>query len=235
MSPRQPVETRTVRLARELSDEIVSGRIGPGARLDEQSLADRFGLSRTPVREALGQLAAMGLVEKRPHSGVVVAEVTVERLVHMFEVMAELEAVCARLAARRMSDAARATLEAEHRATEALARCHDFEGYEAANRAFHRAVYEGSGNPMMLETADDFRRRLNPFRRAQFHVEGRIARSFREHGAIVAAIVEGDEEAAYARMRAHLMTVQEASAAFVSGRFHHGSGLGAAARPLISE
>ena len=114
----------------------------------------------------------------------------------MFEVMAELEAVCARLAARRMSGPARAALAAEHKATEALARCNDFEGYEAANRAFHHAVYEGSGNPMMRETADDFRRRLNPFRRAQFHVEGRIARSFRVAWRDSCyAIVGGDEEA----------------------------------------
>ena len=104
------IETRTDRLVRALSDEIVAGRLGPGARLDEQSLADRFGLSRTPVREALGQLAAIGLVEKRPHRGVVVAAFTVERMMHMFEVMAELEALCARLAARRMSLGAKAAL-----------------------------------------------------------------------------------------------------------------------------
>ncbi len=214
----KPVETRAGRLARVLSDDILSGRIGPGVRLDEQSLADRFKLSRTPVREALGQLAAMGLVRKRPHRGVVVAEVTVEKLMQMFEVMAELEAVCARLAARRMSDEAKAVLKAEHDATAALAEAGDFEGYEAANRAFHQAVYEGSGNPELVDTADDFRRRINPFRRAQFHVEGRIAKSFREHGAIVEAILAGDEDRAYALMRQHLDTVGQASAAFVTGR-----------------
>ncbi len=212
-------ETRTSRLTRLLADEIVAGRLGPGVRLDEQSIADRYGLSRTPVREALGQLAAMGLAEKRPHRGVIVAEVTAERLGHMFEVMAELEALCARLAARRMPEDARRTLAAEHEATASLADAGDFEGYEAANRAFHRAVYEGSGNPLLVETADDFRRRVMPFRRAQFHIEGRIALSFREHGAIVAAIVAGDEEAAYARMREHLMTVREASTAYVAARF----------------
>ena len=64
MTRRKPPETRTSRLGRVLADEIVAGRLGPGVRLDEQSLADRFELSRTPVREALVQLAAMGLVEK---------------------------------------------------------------------------------------------------------------------------------------------------------------------------
>ena len=219
MTRRKPPETRTSRLVRELSDEIVAGRLGPGVRLDEQSLADQFELSRTPVREALVRLAAMGLVEKRPHRGVVVAPLTAEKLTHMFEVMAELEAVCARLAARRMSAVEGQELEAEHLATAEIARAGDFERYEAANRAFHRSVYLGSGNPMLIETAEDFRRRINPFRRAQFHVEGRIARSFGEHGAIVAAILRRDEEAAYLAMREHLLTVRDASEAFVTGRF----------------
>ncbi|MFO1141690.1 MAG: GntR family transcriptional regulator [Amaricoccus sp.] len=219
MTRRKPPETRTSRLVRELSGEIVAGRLGPGVRLDEQSLADRFELSRTPVREALVQLAAMGLVEKRPHRGVVVAPLTAEKLTHMFEVMAELEAVCARLAARRMSVVECQELEAEHLAAAEIARVGDFERYEAANRAFHRSVYLGSGNPMLIETAEDFRRRINPFRRAQFHVEGRIARSFGEHGAIVAAILRRDEEAAYLAMREHLLTVRDASEAFVTGRF----------------
>lgn len=216
-SPPPAAETRTDRLVRALSDEIVSGQLGPGMRLDEQSLADRFGLSRTPVREALGQLAAMGLVEKRPHRGVVVAAFTVERMMHMFELMGELEALSARLAARRMDPEAKAALQEEHDATRCLADSGDFEAYEAANRAFHRSVYRGSGNPILLEAADDLRRRLSPFRRAQFHVQGRIAQSFEEHGAIVAAIVAGDEEAAYRRMRDHLLTVKDASAAFVTG------------------
>ncbi|WP_299131997.1 GntR family transcriptional regulator [uncultured Amaricoccus sp.] len=211
------IETRADRLVRALSDEIVSGRLGPGIRLDEQSLADRFGLSRTPVREALGQLAAIGLAEKRPHRGVLVANFTIERMRHMFELMAELEALCARLAARRMIPDAKALLEEEHIATEVLARNGDFEGYEAANRAFHRAIYDGSANPVLVEATEDARRRLSPFRRAQFHLEGRIAKSFAEHGGVIAAILAGDEEAAYARMRDHLLIVQDASTTFVAG------------------
>ncbi|NBC31322.1 MAG: FCD domain-containing protein [Alphaproteobacteria bacterium] len=215
----KPAETRADRLARELSDEIVSGRLAPGARLDEQSLADRYRLSRTPVREALGRLAAMGLVEKRPHRGVVVAAFTVERVMHMFEVMAELEALCARLAARRMSLGAKAALQALHHDMQGLSETENFDGYESANRAFHRTIYDGSGNPVLVETADEMRRRIAPFRRAQFQMAGRIAKSFREHDAIVGAILDGEEEAAYAAMRGHLMTVKDASAAFVTSRF----------------
>ena len=217
--PVRPVETQADRLVRLLSDDIVAGRLSPGVRLDEQSLADRFGLSRTPVREALGRLAAIGLAEKRPHRGVTVARFTVERVMHLFEVMAELEGASARLAARRMSIGAKAALRDLHAQMATLSAAHDFDGYEAANRAFHRAVYDGSGNPVLVETADDLRRRIAPFRRAQFHVPGRIAKSFREHDAIVTAILGGDEDVAYAAMRDHLMTVKEASATFVADRF----------------
>ena len=216
---RRPAETRADRLVRLLSDEIVAGQLAPGTRLDEQSLADRFQLSRTPVREALGRLAAIGLVEKRPHRGVIVTRVTVERIMHLFEVMAELEAASARLATRRMSLAAKAALRDLHAQMATLSAMDDFDGYEAANRAFHRAIYDGSDNPVLVETADDLRRRIAPFRRAQFHVPGRIAQSFREHDAIVAAILTGQEDVAYAAMRDHLMSVKEASATFVAGRF----------------
>ncbi|MCG8359901.1 MAG: GntR family transcriptional regulator, partial [Kiloniellales bacterium] len=91
--------THTVRRADELRQdleaEIFAGRLAPGQRLDESKLAARFGVSRTPVREALLQLASIGLVEMRPRQGAVVAAVTIRRLLQMFEVMAELEAFCA--------------------------------------------------------------------------------------------------------------------------------------------
>jgi len=89
-------------LHRILADDIISGRLPPGIRLDEMSLAERFEVSRTPVRESLQHLVASGLAEKKPHRGVVVSRVTRDQMVGMFETMAELEAVCARLASERM-------------------------------------------------------------------------------------------------------------------------------------
>ncbi len=106
--------TRAEELRLQLADEIVRGQLAPGAPLDETDIARRFNVSRTPVREALRQLATSGLVEARAHRGAVVARPTLERLNGMFEAMAELEALCAGLAAERMPAVERARLEAIH-------------------------------------------------------------------------------------------------------------------------
>ncbi len=106
--------TRAEELRLQLADEIVRGALPPGSALDETEIARRFKVSRTPVREALRQLAASGLIDARAHRGAVVARPSVERLTGMFEAMAELEAICAGLAAERMLPAERHQLEAIH-------------------------------------------------------------------------------------------------------------------------
>src|SRR5437764_205203 len=106
--------TRAEELRLALADEIINGSLAPGATLDETLLAQRFNVSRTPVREALRQLAASGLVETRPHRGAVVASLSHDRLNALFEAMAELEATCAGLAAERMSASERQTLQQIH-------------------------------------------------------------------------------------------------------------------------
>src|SRR5216684_2554793 len=113
-SPYPEKITRAEELRLQLADEIVRGALPPGAALDETDIARRFSVSRTPVREALRQLAASGLIEARAHRGAVVARPTLERLNGMFEAMAELEALCAGLAAERMPPVERARLEAIH-------------------------------------------------------------------------------------------------------------------------
>ncbi len=99
--------TRAEELRLQLADEIVRGALPPGSALDETDIARRFSVSRTPVREALRQLVASGLVEARAHRGAVVAQPSIERLSGMFEAMAELEALVRRLC-RRTNDAGRA-------------------------------------------------------------------------------------------------------------------------------
>src|SRR5258707_5507932 len=106
--------TRAEELRLQLADDIVRGALPPGAALDESEIARRFSVSRTPVREALRQLVASGLVDSRAHRGAVVARPSIERLTRMFEAMAELAAICAGLAAERMSPAERHRLEAIH-------------------------------------------------------------------------------------------------------------------------
>src|ERR1700686_3869691 len=106
--------TRAEELRLQLADEIVRGALPPGAALDETDIARRFNVSRTPVREALRQLVASGLVDARAHRGAAVARPSIERLTGMFEAMGELEALCASLAAERMMPADRHRLEAVH-------------------------------------------------------------------------------------------------------------------------
>src|SRR5947209_20309947 len=90
---------RSDRVRRQIADQIISGALRPGQELDEKKLADAFNVSRTPVREALRQLAAASLVEWRPHQSAVVAKMTPSQLVEMFEVIADLGRFCGRLAA----------------------------------------------------------------------------------------------------------------------------------------
>ncbi len=209
-------QTRSHFLEERLAEEIINGRLLPGTRLEEQTIADRFKTSRTPVREALRRLAATGLIEIRPRRGVVVSTVTRERLAQMFEAMAELEGACARLAARRMTETARQQLQAIQRKGVEIMEAEDPDAYETHNRAFHAAIYSGSGNEVLEETAQSVRARLAPFRSAQFHIPGRVAKSVAEHAEVIDAILHADGERAYAAMRAHMLTVSDASAVFAT-------------------
>ena len=210
--------TRTAELAAALADDILRGRLTPGLRLDEQELAQRFGVSRTPVREALGQLAATGLVEHRPRRGVIVAVISPLRLHEMFGVMAELEASASRLAATAMSGgrtSAAGRLPPRFADRGSYSRIDD---YELFNQEFHTRIYAGCHNGYLRDLLNATRARIAPFRRAQFNLLGRLAASWREHDAVVEAILRGDGEGAARAMREHLTVVSDAAAEYVAPR-----------------
>lgn len=202
-------------LVRSIADDIVTGRLLPGARLDEASLAARYDVSRTPVREALARLSAMGLIDRPPNRGAVVSTVSDDHLTSMFEAMAELEALCARLAAERMTTAERHNLDAVHRAAAQLVYVGAEEDYARHNVDFHTRIYVGAHNAHIQELVGLTRSRLAPFRRAQFRIAGRLAKSWEEHDAIVTAILRGDASGAASAARAHVSIVSDASAEFV--------------------
>lgn len=187
-----------------LEGEILSGELAPGDRLDETKLANRFSVSRTPVREALHQLATAKLIKLRPRQGAVVAAVTVQELLQMFEVMAELEAVCAGLAARRMTPEEREKLEANHKRCAQLAESGDVNAYYQENQVFHETLYAGAHNDFLENMTSSTRNRLAPYRRFQLHHPGRIRRSLQEHASVVEAIREGESDLAAERMRGHV-------------------------------
>jgi DNA-binding GntR family transcriptional regulator len=211
-------QTRAAELAGHLGDDIIHARLAPGVRLDEQELARRFGVSRTPVREALRQLVATGLAEHRPRRGVIVANIAPARLDEMFFVMAELEAAAARLAATAMSPSERREFEAFHQASQSAVRQGRTAEYELFNVGFHTRLYEGSHNTYLRDLLNATRARLAPFRRAQFNLLGRLTSSWREHDAVVRAILRADGEAAAQAMRAHVLTVSAASAEYVASQ-----------------
>jgi DNA-binding GntR family transcriptional regulator len=193
----------------QLADDIVRGALPPGAPLDESEIARRFGVSRTPVREALRQLVASGLVDSRAHRSAVVARPSLERLTGMFEAMAELEAICAGLAAERMPPIERQALEAVHEELRLLSHAGNPERFHEVNERFHNAIYAGSLNSYIAEMTLATRVRVQPFRRAQFRNLGRLAKSQAEHDAVVIAIMRGDRVGAASAMRAHIELVRD--------------------------
>lgn len=223
--------TLAERLRDTLAEQIVTGERQPGARLDEADLAESFGTSRTPVREALKALAGVGLVEYRPHRGALVALPTTRRIEEMFEVMAEVEATCARFATLRMTAQERRELSAVHQSSLSLVKAGDLAGYAAFNNEFHDLIYRGSKNEFLAETARATRRRVLPFRRSQFRVLGRLHDSHAEHDRVVQAILCGDAAGAEAAMRGHVGKVTIASVNQVSGMRQEPQTVSAAALP----
>lgn len=191
-----------------LADRIVHGILLPEEQLDETRLAAEFGVSRTPVREALRQLESVGLALSRPHRGTIVTTLSEEEFHNIFVVMAELECLCARLCAANMGDEERTALQALNQAGADLVRTGEVERYRVHNDRFHDALYAGSRNHFLEDLARSVRRRVSPFRRMQFDAARRIEDSQSEHTRIVAAILDGDEVAAGAAMSLHMRIVE---------------------------
>ena len=191
-------------LAERLEEDIVTGRLRPGERLDEVSLATSSGVSRTPVREVLQRLASSGLVDLRPRRGAIVAQISIGRLVEMFEVTAELEGMCGRLAARRMTAEEHVALAAALDACRRTAAAGDCDAYYFENKRFHHIIYDGSHNGFLAAQAQALHRRLEPYRRLQLRVRTRLPTSLAEHEGVVALLVAGNAEGTERALKAHV-------------------------------
>ncbi len=192
------------RLRDEIENAIISNTFAPGTRLDEVQLATRFGVSRTPVREALMQLNAIGLVEIRPRRGAVVIDPGPHRIFEMFEVMAELEGMAGSLAARRLTEEDRDAILAAHSDCERSCSAGDTDAYYYDNERFHKTIYVASHSGFLAEQCIALHRRLQPYRRLQLRVRNRMATSFAEHNAVIEAIQAGDAEQARQLLRQHV-------------------------------
>jgi DNA-binding GntR family transcriptional regulator len=192
------------RIQQTLAEEIIKGELAPGQKLDEKALAERFSISRTPIREALKELAARGLIDVAPRRGCVVARIGVQRLADMLEAECELEAHCARLASQRMTGLDRGGLQELFQRSEGYAARGDHEAYLEYNMRLHDFICNGVHNDTLSDLVRNLRARLAPFRRTQpSEISDRLQRSHAEHELIVRAIVRGDGEMAYEAMRNH--------------------------------
>jgi len=193
------------RLRTKIEDDILAFRLKPGDRLDESKLAEKYGTSRTPVREALRQLSSNGLIEIRPHKGAIVAVLSIRDLVELFEVMAELEGACGRLAAK---SCLRTDIEGLRQALEEckhLVEANDTAGYHLANEAFHDRIYKASHNACLIKLTVAVRNRASPYRRLLLEQVNRLETSAVEHEKIFDAIVNGHADLADTLLQSHIV------------------------------
>jgi DNA-binding GntR family transcriptional regulator len=188
----------------EIEAMVRDGGLLPGDPVDEVEWAARYDVSRTPVREALLQLQAQGLLGALPRGGMVVAKMDVQQLLAMWELLAELEGFCARLACERMTDAERMQIADHHRTMAAMVETDDAEGWQVGNLAFHEMLYRGSRNPYLRQDILRMRARTGAYRRHAFGAVNRVQASYLQHQEIVDAILTRNADAGAAAMRLHL-------------------------------
>ncbi|MDN7180622.1 GntR family transcriptional regulator [Caballeronia sp. SEWSISQ10-4 2] len=193
-SERPATLSETVQKA--LENLIFSGEFKPGERLDEGELAVRFNASRTPVREAFKALEGLGLVEIRGRQGVTVAKLSLPVLIEMFHVMASLEGLCARFAARRATAAQKRALAETHEALTAALKDGDTQRFYDINQIFHDQLYAASNTEYVAEQTRALRKRVAPYRRYVTNQPGRMNATIGEHQRIIDAIAAADAQAA---------------------------------------
>jgi DNA-binding GntR family transcriptional regulator len=172
---------------------INQGDLVPGARVPERALCERFGVSRTPLREALKVLAAEGLVDLLPNRGARVAVFEEEQLLHLFEVIAALEAEGGRLACLRITRDALAEIQGMHYRMYAHFLRQELQEYFAINQALHNAILAASGNPVLLATHASLAGRITRARYLANRMRpDRWQAAMDEHGGILDALLRRD-------------------------------------------
>ena len=192
-------------ICKKLAEDIIAGVIVPGQKLEEKTIAEQFQVSRTPVRDAFRQLEGTGLIETKAHRGSTVINLNTDQLADIFEALGEIEALCAKLSAQRMSTMERKKLENLHRESKQPIDSKDDIRYSDFNERIHKAIHDGSQNATLQSLSADLWQRLAPFRRAVFFKrEDRMVRSGDEHDEVINAILTSDTERAFSAMRNHV-------------------------------
>ena len=193
------------KLIEQLRHEIFSGMLKPGDQLDETDLAARFGVSRTPIREAIRSMVNSGLLETRPRKGAIVRVLTANELHDMFEVAAELEGMACRLASGALLQSGKRSINAALDLCRAAVEAEDIPAYASANLTFHAAIHQASANAYLVDQLDQIQARINVYRLMPYEIVGRLENSLEEHYEISEAIFAKDGQRADTLMRNHMM------------------------------
>ncbi|MFT4115407.1 GntR family transcriptional regulator [Bradyrhizobium sp.] len=198
-----------------LEEEIYLGALPPGHHLDEQKEAARFGVSRTPVREALHYLANAGLVTMSARRGAMVASFSVPQIIEMLEVLAELEALSARLAAQNMTDKELKELaQIDERCAKLVAK-HEVDKYYHLGKELHERMYMGTRNQYLADSARALRNRVLRYLRHQLHSAGRAETCLEEQNLLVKALLARDSNKAAEAARDHVKVQQQVFSEFM--------------------
>lgn len=199
-------------VAERLRQRIFAHELLPGTWVDEQKLAEQYGISRTPLREALKVLASEGLVILKPRRGCYVTEISPQDLDDIFPLIALLEGRCAAEAVAKMTPADLEQLTAIHERLELSAREERIADFFEANQEFHKTIQELANNRWLLQVIQDLRKVLKLSRLHSLSLEGRLQQSLEEHRAILAALKAGDAPQVEKAMHDHLLSGREALA-----------------------
>ncbi|MEA2689587.1 MAG: hypothetical protein QOJ39_3809 [Candidatus Eremiobacteraeota bacterium] len=183
---------------------ITDGALRPGSRIDERALCERFGVSRTPLREALKVLASEGLVELLPHRGARVTRLSGRELRDAFEIVAALEALAGELACRNITDDEIERIAGHHARMEEHYRRRELTEYFACNQAIHEAINRAAGNAQLTEMYALVSNRVRRARYMANHSPERWANAMREHEEILDALRRRDGARCGSLLRAHL-------------------------------
>ena len=200
------------RVAEQLRNRIFAHELVPGTWIDEQALALQYGISRTPMREALKVLAAEGLVELRPRRGCYVTELSEHDLDDIFPVIALLEGRSAFEATQKAGSTDLAQLRAVHQRLERHAAAANTDAFFETNQEFHQLIQQLAGNRWLSQLIDETRKMIKLTRRDSLRLEGRLKQSLAEHRAILKAIEARDANGAGSLMQSHLLSGRAALA-----------------------
>jgi DNA-binding GntR family transcriptional regulator len=191
-----------------LREEILAGRLQPGAELAEVALSEQLGVSRGPLREALGRLAAEGLVTIRPRRGAVVRSLSKEEFLELYQVREALEMMAVRLAVPRLAEDDFAALQGLIDTMARRAERGEVAEFFEANAAFHGHLFAAAGNEKLQEIYRQLLGQLGRYRHRSLVLRGNLQRSVAEHAAILRAAKRGDAERAVHLMSEHVRVPQ---------------------------